>query len=116
MKTKILLVDSNQIWRSKIRMYLPFNKYEIICAGNGMSARTMLKQNNYHLVITETKMPLMDGQELQSHISHEFPEVLVVGMSEDIQDKIIFNYFWHKHSSINELIRLIDDLICKSSV
>ena len=63
---KILLVDDEKIERSGIRMLLERmpEEFTVIEAVNGVDALKKLKEDPADMVLTDIKMPQMDGIEL----------------------------------------------------
>src|SRR5204862_5511936 len=51
--------------------------YDVITAANGSEALTSMKAN-VHTVITDLKMPVLDGMALLKRLSAEYPDVPVV--------------------------------------
>ena len=47
-------------------------------AENGEEALALLKKHDIQLVITDIRMPVMDGLELTRRISREYPEMEVI--------------------------------------
>lgn len=58
---KLLVVDDEPKIREVIREYAEFNGYEVMEAGDGMSAVGLCKLNTYDLVILDIMMPKLDG-------------------------------------------------------
>lgn len=63
---KILIVDDEKIERNGIKLLLKQldHEFDVSEAGNGMIALDMLKENEYDILLTDIKMPFMDGMEL----------------------------------------------------
>ncbi len=64
LKGKILLVDDEDELREIIAEYLDEFGYEVEEATNGKEALNMISKQKYDYLITDLKMPLMNGQEL----------------------------------------------------
>ncbi|KKR30444.1 MAG: Two component transcriptional regulator, AraC family [Candidatus Gottesmanbacteria bacterium GW2011_GWC2_39_8] len=76
-KDKILLVDDDQIFRSEFKDC--FEEYDIVEAPDGEEALKILKKpNEIDLVISDIKMPGMDGLEVLRKIKEMAPEMNVV--------------------------------------
>lgn len=61
---KILVVDDELPVCESLRRSLTFNGYEVCLAMDGMSAVTLVEQENPDLVILDVNMPSMDGLEV----------------------------------------------------
>lgn len=63
---KILIVDDEKIERNGIRMLLNSLGYsfEIAEANNGQAAYDLMSGNEFDIVLTDIKMPFMNGMEL----------------------------------------------------
>ncbi len=60
---KILVVEDNQISRDLAREVLHRAGYEVTVAGDGAEAIAALRQDAYHVVLMDVRMPVMDGLE-----------------------------------------------------
>jgi len=58
---KILLVEDSEDNRQLIRLYLKNYPYDIDIAENGHIAVEKFKNNDYHLILMDMQMPVMDG-------------------------------------------------------
>ena len=63
---RILIVDDERIERNGIRFLLKkLNmEFDIDEAVNGLDALEKMRQENYDILLTDVKMPFMDGIEL----------------------------------------------------
>ena len=80
MKPKILIVDD------EVRMQRLFEinlspKYEIVTSGNGDEALEILKNQAVTLLVTDLKMPGMNGMSLLQHARRSYPELPVIIMT-----------------------------------
>jgi response regulator RpfG family c-di-GMP phosphodiesterase len=85
----ILLVDDEILIRKTLQKFLEKNGYKIDSAANGLEAIEQLERKRYDLVITDLKMPGLDGRELLKAMAERFgniPRIVLtaVGSNEDI--------------------------------
>jgi CheY-like chemotaxis protein len=76
----VLLVDDDTEMLHALKE--GFKRYQesfaVLLAEDGLKALEVLKQNIISLVVTDLKMPNMDGFELLAHIMHHYPDVPVI--------------------------------------
>ena len=72
--TYILVVDDDPSLLDLLLETLNTIGYNTIGAENGEEALVKLKDHNFHLVITDIKMPGMDGFTLAEHIHENYPD------------------------------------------
>lgn len=81
----LLFVDDEQnILSSLKRMFRPLG-YRILTASGGAEALTVLAQEEVDLVISDMRMPEMDGAELLSKVAERWPDtvrILLTGFSD----------------------------------
>lgn len=75
---KILIVDDEENVRKIIGIQLRRLGHDVEQAENGEVAAEMLSQSNFNTVVTDLKMPKMDGLELLGHIRKKYPHIPVV--------------------------------------
>jgi DNA-binding NtrC family response regulator len=75
---KILIVDDELNMRLVLSAMLKKEGFEISSASNGREALQILQTNNIDVVITDLKMPDIDGMELLTVISERYPEIPVI--------------------------------------
>lgn len=86
---KILLVDDEaQILRSLYRIFIDTD-YEVFTAETGMDALTILEEETIDLIISDMRMPFMDGYQLLSVVKEKYPKILRVILSGYADEKIV---------------------------
>lgn len=86
---RVLVVDDSRLARNHIRRVLEgMGLSKILEAENGAHALTLLKDNEFDLVITDYNMPEMDGRELSEFIrfnpaTAHIPIIMVTSESSD---------------------------------
>jgi CheY-like chemotaxis protein len=83
MKSKILIVDDNQEMLLSLKEGLEKYKdiFTVSIAGDGIVAIEKLKKESFSLVLTDLKMPRMDGLSLLAHIIDNYPHIPVLVMT-----------------------------------
>ncbi|MBU0943258.1 MAG: response regulator [Proteobacteria bacterium] len=80
---KVLIVDDDESFL--LSLIDGFKAYEdnftISTANDGLEAVATLKKEKISLVLTDLKMPRMDGFELVAHLSSTYPEIPVIVMT-----------------------------------
>jgi CheY-like chemotaxis protein len=79
--SRILLVDDNANGLKARKMVLEELGYGIVTASNGHDALERFAPQKFDLVVTDYKMPHMDGLELIVHLRKLAPEVPIVLIS-----------------------------------
>lgn len=94
MKTILVVDDEIPILRALTRLFFETN-YEILTAENGEEALKLLHTYKIDLVLSDMRMPLMDGYELLTRVKEEFPSVIRVILSGYSEEKTIFKALMH---------------------
>ena len=71
MKRRILVVDDLPLFRDHLKVILESEGYEVETLGDGRSALELLREQVFHLAITDLRMPDMNGLELLEAIRFE---------------------------------------------
>jgi DNA-binding NtrC family response regulator len=74
----ILVIDDEAIVRMSCTRTLGPKGYNIDTAEHCVEGLHRLKQKRYDLVLTDFKMPHMDGLELAAHIAAKHPETKII--------------------------------------
>ena len=80
---KILIVDDNQEILLSLKAGLEDRDkaFSILTAGDGLAAIKILEESPISLVITDLKMPRMNGFSLLAHMVEHFPDIPVIVMT-----------------------------------
>jgi len=77
-KGRILVVDDEDIVRISCSRTLSPEGYEVRLAKNGVEGLKMASEERFDLVLTDLKMPDMDGIEVLRIIKEKWPETAVI--------------------------------------
>ena len=82
MKRVLIVDDDESFLLSLIDGFKAYeDKFTISTANDGLEAVETLKNEEISLVLTDLKMPRMDGFELVAHLSSNYPEIPVIVMT-----------------------------------
>ena len=119
---KVLIVDDEETltWSMAKSLSKDKDKYEVIIANNGREALAHLKKDKIDLVITDIRMPDINGLDLLVKIKKEYPQTKVIIMtaygSSDVQKEANQRgslYYVEKPFEISDIRKIIIDLIGK---
>jgi len=117
---KVLIVDDEETltWSMARSLSRDKDKYEVVIANNGGEALNLLKKNNIDLVISDIRMPDINGLDLLVKIKKEYPQTKVIIMtaygSSDVQKEANRRgslYYVEKPFEISDIRKIIIDLI-----
>lgn len=81
---KVFLVEDETVIREGLRDHIPWDQYGYRFAGeasDGEMALPLIRKNRPDLIITDIKMPFMDGLTLSRMVKEEFPKTKIVILS-----------------------------------
>lgn len=78
MKAHILVVDDERSIRESLKMVLQEEGYQAESASDGKEALNLLHQEDFDILITDLKMPEMDGLELTKKCLQAYPKTAVI--------------------------------------
>lgn len=81
MSAKILVVDDEKSIRDSLSMILSDEGYEVNSAADGEEALKLINDENFDVIISDIKMPGVDGMELLSKASKVSPETFFIIMT-----------------------------------
>ena len=77
----ILVVDDDQSLRDTVVQMLAFIGFQVNEATNGNQALEALREKEYTFLLTDIRMPEMDGLELIARVRNEHPQVNIIAMT-----------------------------------
>ncbi len=81
MKRRILVVEDDEIFLRPLQRTLEVTGYEVLTVPSGEDAIDLLKGDDVDLVLTDKRLPGMDGVELVRRIKADHPDLAVVVMT-----------------------------------
>jgi len=118
----VLIVDDEETltWSMAKSLSKDKDKYEVLIANSGKEALNLLKKNKVDLVISDIRMPDINGLDLLVKVKLEHPQTKVIIMtaygSSDVQKEANRRgslYYIEKPFEISDIRKMIIDLIGK---
>jgi DNA-binding NtrC family response regulator len=81
MKRRVLIVEDDEVFLRPLRRALELGGFEVLTAGSGEEALDLLKAEDVDLVLTDQRLPGINGVTLVRQIKAEHPEVAIVVMT-----------------------------------
>ncbi|MEJ2041468.1 MAG: response regulator, partial [Desulfosarcinaceae bacterium] len=121
----ILCVDDEPNILQALKRLLRREGYRMLTATSGKEALEILSKEEIHLIISDQRMPEMNGTEFLAQVKHAYPDVLRViltgytdvdSITESINKGHIYKFFlkpWNDHTLKLEIRQALDqfDLI-----
>jgi CheY-like chemotaxis protein len=112
---RILVVDDESEFRSLVKRALPY--YLVLEAEDGQAALDVVREEQLSLVLTDIRMPKMDGFALLTNLRGQFPDLPVLAVSgyvdADDVDKHEFDGFIDKPVSLKHLQAVVEEVVNK---
>jgi signal transduction histidine kinase len=80
-KERILVVDDEETIREMVSKIINLIGHEVVTTGNGREALEILRSQPFSIMITDVKMPEMDGFELTKVVRDQFPGTPIICMT-----------------------------------
>jgi DNA-binding NtrC family response regulator len=81
MKRRILIVEDDQIFLRPLQRTLEVEGYEVVAVPSGEDAIDLLKNDDADLVLTDKRLPGMDGVDVVRRLKADHPDLAVVVMT-----------------------------------
>ncbi len=78
---RILVVDDEEVFRKNLVRFLSDQGYQVSEANDGQMALEILRSQDFELVLSDIRMPKVDGLELLQTVISERPETAVILMT-----------------------------------
>ncbi|MBW8039007.1 MAG: response regulator [Planctomycetes bacterium] len=80
-KRTVLFVDDEEKILRSLKRSLMDEPYETLFANSGKEALEILQQHEAHVIVSDIRMPEMDGLELLKIVKEEFPHIIRLVLS-----------------------------------
>lgn len=115
---KIIAVDDNLLILKSLRRLFVHSKYELVIMENPLEALEYMASNPVDLIISDMRMPVMDGYTLLTQVKEKYPHIFRIVLSGYTDEKIVFEALKHNIAKLyiskpwndEELIKLIDQI------
>jgi hypothetical protein len=102
-KYRVLLVDDDAAFRETTAAMLESKGYEVLAAEDGFAGLATLKQALPDLIISDLRMPNMNGFEFLSVVRYRFPRLPAIAMSGEfigvgVPDSVLADAYFDKGS------------------
>jgi DNA-binding NarL/FixJ family response regulator len=115
---KIVIADDHEIFREGLKVMLAKHAEHLIQlvgeASNGKELLHCVQTSRPDVVITDIKMPIMDGMEASKQISEKFPFVGIIALSSYNENNLVYDMlqagakgYLLKNTHKNEMIEAI---------
>jgi two-component system, NtrC family, response regulator HupR/HoxA len=117
---KVLFVDDESNVLSAIRRAVQDEKYMPFFAGSGSEALTIMENNEFCVIVTDMRMPVMDGLTLLKIVKEKYPKTVRVVLSGftqlsqmlvTINQGEIFKFITKPWTTNDELLPIIEQAI-----
>ncbi len=78
---RILIVDDEQSMREWLRILFQRDGFEVLIADDGMTAREIIAREFVDVILTDIRMPRLDGVQLLQAVRESAPDVVVLMMT-----------------------------------
>ncbi len=87
----ILIVDDDEMILKSISRILRNEDYQILTAQSGQKGLVMLENYEVNLVVSDQKMPGMDGLEFLKRAKKEYPQIVTIMLTGHAEVEIAMN-------------------------
>lgn len=119
MSKKILVIDDEGLVTTSLKNLLKKSGYDVDIANNAQTAMGKVKQSEFDLIISDIRMPKVNGvevvKEIRAYLHHagkpSVPEILITGYAdkeafEEAQKLKVADYIY-KPFNINEFLDVV---------
>ena len=115
---RVLIVDDELEFRTLVKNALP--AFEVLEAENGKKALDVVQEEELDLVITDLKMPEMDGPQLLQALRAQHPDLQVIAVSgymdaDEVRANYDFDGFAEKPFALQQFQDLVNSHMAKTS-
>ena len=112
---KILVVEDDLELRLVVELFLSYAHFDVVMACDGIEGLEVLSKTHFDLVITDFRMPRMNGIEFSKNAKALYPELPIImstafipPLDKELKEKL---HFLSKPYQMNEMIVKINNLL-----
>jgi len=120
---RILIVDDDQGMREFMEIMLEKEGHDVTSAENATKALNLCNRKDFDLIVTDLRMPQIDGIEFLKKIKDQKPEIMVILVTAYASGETAVNAmkegaydYVEKGGSIDELKRIIHEALLKKGL
>jgi CheY-like chemotaxis protein len=107
----VLVIDDDKIVRDSIEILLEIEGLDVRCCDSGPSAVELLQTMSFDIILTDYRMPHMNGDEVVELLRCHYSDLYVIGMSIEDMGAAFYTAgadgFLDKQHLISELSTLL---------
>ena len=112
-KRTALIIDDDEEISGFLLEALRLEGFEVCRCDNGMSALALLREQCFHVIVTDYHMPGMNGADITQSLRLQCPGSFIVGMSAEHKEKDFLeagaDAFLKKPFSLKKLVAMVND-------
>src|SRR3989304_6748412 len=117
-KKSVLIVEDDELYRDFLIRYFTKRSFAVTAVQNGLEGFNEVEKKEFDLVLTDIRMPVMDGIEFLKKLkdNNKTPKVVVLTAYGEMDSYVkllnwgAFDYL-HKPVDINELSAVVDKIL-----
>lgn len=86
-KKTVLVIEDTLPVRESLCTVLKSHGFEVLGCEDGASALDAAAENDFNVIITDYRMPNMNGVDATKHLRIRFPASIIIGVSSDDKRK-----------------------------
>jgi two-component system, OmpR family, response regulator len=116
----ILVVDDNADYRFLLDLALSLGGYTVLTAENGVDAIDILDKTDVDLIVSDIRMPRMDGIKLHAYTretrKHRYTKFIFVSGFKEVYANVVvldpvLDFFLDKTTPTEEILHLVHSLL-----
>lgn len=107
-KIQVLVIDDDASILGIVSEVLEDDGYKVSTAGSGEDAIELLRDNQYSLILSDIRLPGINGVEVLNHVKQEYPRTQVIMITSHASLDTSIDAI--KHGAYDYLLKPFDDL------
>jgi DNA-binding response OmpR family regulator len=112
-KRSVLLIEDAAAFRKILCDLLQADGFQVRSCSDGASALNTAEIDDFHVIITDYRIPNMNGADVTKKLRARFPESIIIGISlEDMRKEFLAagaDAFLQKPFEYDDLVKLINE-------